>query len=323
MTLALNILMLLVIIVILFAGITIMRARHNEHRAEASHPPEGQFLDMEGHRLHVVVCGQPQGTAPDLVLIHGSSGNTRDYTHRLVDQLTNSYRVIIFDRPGLGYSEAINPKGDSITAQAALFVKAAQTLGAHAPIVLGQSYGGAVALAWAVHHPDSLSALVLLAAPSQPWTTPLDPYYRVTSHPILGPLVIPMITAWVDNRRVTTALAEVFAPQTTPAGYGAHIGAGLTLRRASTRANALQRANLLDEITALHPQYPRLTLPIEMLHGEADTTVGIDIHARPLAKTLPNAHLTPLAGIGHMPQHVAQPDVIAAIQRATHRAGLH
>jgi pimeloyl-ACP methyl ester carboxylesterase len=47
---------------------------------------------------------------------------------------------------------------------------------------VGHSYGGAVALAWAVHHPMRLSALVPLAAPSHPWDTGLDPYYRV-SHP--------------------------------------------------------------------------------------------------------------------------------------------
>ena len=34
----------------------------------------GQFIDVDGHRVHAV----SKGSGPDLVLIHGSSGNTRD-----------------------------------------------------------------------------------------------------------------------------------------------------------------------------------------------------------------------------------------------------
>ena len=49
--------------------------------------------------------------------------------------------------------------------------------------------GGAVALAWAVYQPQSLSAVVALAAPSLPWDTGLSTYYRLTSSPILGPIV--------------------------------------------------------------------------------------------------------------------------------------
>ena len=75
-------------------------------------------------------------------------------------------------------------------------------------------------------------------------------------------------------------------------------------------------------IIAQSARYPALTLPMELIHGDADTIVPLDVHSIPLSRLLPNAHLTVLPGTGHMPQHSQQPAVIAAIDRAATRAGL-
>jgi pimeloyl-ACP methyl ester carboxylesterase len=315
---------LIVIAIVLAAlwGWTQHRARLHEARAEAAFPPEGRIIEVDGTRVHGVVMGPDDGSVPDLVLIHGASGNTRDMTFDLAPRLANDYRVIVLDRPGLGYTERINRTGATITQQAALLQKAAAQFGADRPLVLGHSYGGAVALAWAVTKPDHIAALVDVSGAAKPWDTGLSTYYRVLSHPVLGPLVIPFITAYVDDARVEQAVSEIFTPQAPPDGYLDHIGAGLTLRRHSMRANALQRANLLSEIETLHPRYDEITVPVEIVHGTADTTVGISIHSRPLADQVEGATLTTLDGIGHMPHHAATDAVIAAIHRAAARAGL-
>lgn len=300
-------------------GVTLWRATRHETRAQADYPPEGQFLTVDGHRVHAVV----QGDGPDVVLIHGASGNTRDFTLSLMQALAGRYRVIVFDRPGLGYSDRIDNAGATIRQQADLLSRACAQLGADKPIVLGHSYGGAVALAWAVHCPDRIAALVPLAAASQVWDGPLPRYYRLLSHRWVGPLVIPYLTAWVPDARVGRELESIFTPQLPPPGYGAHIGAGLTLRRASLRANALQRAHLNREIRDLVPAYPGICVPTEILHGSADMIVGLPVHSVPLSRQIPGARLTVLPGIGHIPQHVAEPHVIAAIDRAAARAGLN
>lgn len=311
----------LIIITILLAAFwswSQYRARAHEAQAEAAFPPEGQILTVNGHPVHAVVMGD----GPDLVLIHGASGNTRDMTFDLAPRLARHYRVIVLDRPGLGYTPRINRTGATITQQAALLQEAAAQLGADKPIVLGHSYGGAVALAWAVTRPDHIAALVNVAGAAKPWDTGLSTYYRVLSHPVLGPLVIQLLTAFVPDSRVEEAVQEIFTPQDAPAGYMDHIGAGLTLRRNSLRANALQRANLLTEIEALHPRYDEISVPVEIVHGTADTTVGVSIHSEPLAAQIKDAHLTILDGIGHMPHHSAPEAVISAIHRAAARAGL-
>ena len=295
------------------------RARLHEARAEAAFPPQGEFLQVKGHRVHALTMGQ----GPDLVLIHGASGNIRDMTHSLAPRLAKRYRVTIFDRPGLGYTDRINTTGATVRQQAELLADAARQLGIENPIVMGHSYGGAVALAWAVHEPKYTSALVPVSSPSHPWTSPLSTYYKVLSHPLLGPLIIPFLTAFVHDERVEREVASIFDPNTVPDGYISHIGAGLTLRRDTLRANALQRANLLSEIEDMHRSYDRIQVPIEVVHGTADTTVGLTIHAEPLTQDVASANLTRLPGIGHMPHHVAQDAVVAAIDRAAQRAGLH
>ena len=69
--------------------------------------------------------------------------------------------------------------------------------------------------------------------------------------------------------------------------------------------------------------YPRISVPVEIVHGDRDTTVGLAVHAEPLARAVPDSRLTVLPGIGHMPHHAAPEAVIAAIDRAARRAGLN
>ena len=101
------------------------------------------------------------GSGPDLVLIHGAGGNLREFTFDLAGQLTDRYRVIAFDRPGHGWTDRLpgygglgSTKGESPMEQAALLQKAAAKLGVQRPIVVGHSYGGAVALAWGLSQPE-------------------------------------------------------------------------------------------------------------------------------------------------------------------------
>lgn len=315
---AVKALLLILLVLALAWAFVLWRASVREAQAEADYPPEGHIIEVNGHRVHAVVMGH----GPDVVLIHGASGSTRDMTFRLAPALAQRYRVIALDRPGLGYTDRLSSDGSNLFEQAALLSAAARQLGAENPILVGHSYGGAVALAWAVEYPGHAAAIVTLGGASHPWDTPLDPLYRVTSNPLGSALVVPLITAFVPAGRVESGVNGVFRPQSAPDGYIAHFGPGITLRRASLRENALQRASILDDIRTLSLRYGDISVPVEILHGTEDDIVSLTLHAEQAARDIPDAALTRLDGIGHMPQHVSQPQVEAAIDRAAARAGL-
>jgi len=301
----------LLVAVLGFAGVTHWRASVREAAAAAAFPPSGQFIIVDGRRMHYEISG----TGPDLVLIHGASGSLRDLTFSLRDRLTDRYRVIVVDRPGLGHSDPLDDT--SLAAQARVIKAGVAQLGVTDPIVLGQSYGGAVALAWALD--GGPRALVLVGSPSMPWPGTLDLWYRVTSTRLGRALAVPVASAFVPESYVRAATGAVFAPDPVPPGYEAHLGTALTLRRATLATNTAQVNALRAELVTMEPRYPTLTLPVELIHGTADTIVPLRIHSAPLALLLPYATLTVIDGAGHMPHHAHADRVIAAIDRAALR----
>lgn len=284
--------------------------------AEAAFPPTGRLLMVEGLRVHA----DQRGAGPDVVLIHGASGNTRDFTYDLADRLAHDFRVTAFDRPGLGWSDWPGDAAISPFEQARLLRAAAAQLGVRRPVVVGHSYGGSVAMAWALSDPAGTGAVVSLAGATMPWPGGLGPWYVVTGSDIGGATVVPLLAAFVPLDRAERAISGIFAPDPVPAGYADHIGAGLTLRAETLRANARQVARLKPFVAAMAGGYPRLQVPVEIVHGTADTIVPASVHAQPMAALLPNARLTLLDGVGHMPHH-ARPDVVlGAIRRAVQAA---
>ncbi len=293
------------------------RASSREAAAEARYPPTGRMLEVEGTRIHAHV----EGEGLDLVLLHGASGNLRDFTFALSEVLSDRYRVVAFDRPGLGWSDPFDGHEDP-RAQARILRAAAAELGVRRPVVVGHSYGGAVALAWALAAPDDTAALVILAGASHPWEGGLGLGQTLPASVLGRWVVVPVVTAFAGRDRVEGVLENVFDPQPIPDGYADHIGAGLSLRRGQLVRNSEQVSSLKPFLRVMAPEYPGLQLPIEILHGDADRTVGLSIHGARLAEDAPDATLTVLEGVGHMPQHAAPEAVIAAIDRAAVRAGL-
>ena len=300
------------------------RATQEAEMATDRWPPQGQILVIDGRRVHAFVAG----SGPDLVLLHGAGGNLRDFTFDLVGRLQDRYRVIAFDRPGLGYTDrvsdayagAFNTQAESPAAQAALLSAAARQLGAENPIVLGHSYGGAVAMAWALNEPAA--GVVSVAGAVMPWPGSLDPQYGILGSALGGAVLPPLLVTLASEDRIAQTVRGIFAPAPVPPGYIGHVGPGLTLRPEVLRANARQVNTLRPHLVTMAARYPDLRLPVAFVHGTADRTVGIDIHSRAALAVLPDATLTVLEGAGHMPQHSHPQAVTEAIDDIARRAGL-
>lgn len=290
---------------------TIWMSKRDLTRAEQAYPPVGEFVEVEGHQVHYF----DQGTGPAVILIHGASGNLRDWTFSMTDRLAANYRVLAFDRAGHGYSDR-PADGYDPAVQGRLIAKAARKLGVEKAILVGHSFGCAPALAIALDDPDLAAGLVDVAGASHPWDGSLSIRYPLSFNPL---------TSWA-LRMAASLLSEgklvdpVFEPQATPAGYTDHIGVALALRPATFRHNAEDILRLNENLKRMAPRYPNLKLPVEILHGSLDDVVTESISPRGVERDVPHARFTLLDGIGHMPHHVAEDEIVAAIERLAEEA---
>jgi pimeloyl-ACP methyl ester carboxylesterase len=113
--------------------------------------------------------------------------------------------------------------------------------------------------------------------------------------------------------KMAKSLRETFAPNPVPPDYARRTRLALVLRPWHFRANAEDFADLHAETEELSPGYGKITAPTAILMGAEDRLVSADLHARALARQIPNATLRLLPGIGHSPHFAAPDEVVAAI----------
>jgi pimeloyl-ACP methyl ester carboxylesterase len=292
-------------------AITVLEAR----RIAVAHSPSGRFVEFEGGKLHVLELGATAsaGELP-IVLIHGASGNLEDLRLAIGHRLAASRRVILVDRPGHGWSERPGGGADaSPTRQAALIAAALERIGVAHFVLLGHSLGGAVASALALGFPARVAGLVLLAPVTHPWKGGIAWYNVLLSTPVLGPVFAHTVAVPLALLLLKRGVASVFAPQLPPADYVRRAAIRLLLRPTQFLANAQDIAALKPFVAAQAPRYGEIDIPTVVLTGTVDTTVSPHIHARAIAAAMPQARLIMLAGIGHMPHHVATDAVMAAV----------
>ena len=107
----------------------------------------------------------------------------------LGDRLAPRYRVILIDRPGHGWSDRPDLRGDASPArQAALVHEALERIGVTRAILVGHSWSGALVTAYALAYPDGVAGLVLLAPVTHPWPGGVGWYNPILTTPGIGTL---------------------------------------------------------------------------------------------------------------------------------------
>ncbi|GAA4556876.1 alpha/beta fold hydrolase [Planotetraspora kaengkrachanensis] len=116
------------------------------------------FVDINGARLNVEVLGE-EG-APVLIAHHGGGGiGSLAEPKSTFGPLSDLFRVIVFDARGCGLSEGVPPYSH---AQWAADVDALREwAGADQIVIAGGSYGGFIAMEYAIAYPDRVRAMIL------------------------------------------------------------------------------------------------------------------------------------------------------------------
>ena len=279
---------------------------------ERAHPPRGRFIDSGGLRQHVVELGAAAGTP--IVLIHGAGCNLEDVRLALGERLATRHRVILIDRAGLGWSEREGRRGSSPTYQAAVLRNVLDNLAVHRAIVVGHSWGGALAATVALDHPERVAGLVLLAPPLYPLQRSMTWLYALFATPIAGWLYAHTLALPLGAPFIGLGLGSAFLPQLPPRGYIKRTAALLLLRPRTFLANARDVADLRAFHARQAGRYAALAAPTVIMTGTRDMVVAPRRHAFVFAAAVPGAKLVVLPGIGHMLHHAATERVIAEIE---------
>lgn len=280
---------------------------------ERANPPHGRLVEVEGGRLHLLELGSPD--APSVVLLHGASGNLRDMQLALGDRLAARHRVILIDRPGHGWSGRPGGSDDASPArQAKLIHQALKTVGIGRAVVVGHSWSGALATAYALDHPQDVAGLVLLAPVTHPWQGHTYWLDNLITTPVIGPLFVHTLAYPLGKFLIGTGISNAFDPQQPPPDYLARAGAEMILRPKELTANAQDVMQLKAFVTAQAPRYTGLQMPTVVVFGSADEIVSPGIHARPIARQLPRGRLIELSGVGHMVHFAGADRIVEAIE---------
>ena len=295
----------------LTAGALALYSQWAGRRAEKQAPADGAFLDVDGARLHYL----DRGDGPAIVMVHGLGGQSRNFSYALLDQLSPRHRVILVDRPRSGYSTAAPGTEPGIADQAALIARFIERLGLEKPLLVGHSLGGAVALALALDHPETVRGLALIAPLTQA-RTEVPPMFRGLQARAKASRAIIANIVGVPLGQLTSPLVmkQVFAPEPVPADFGVRGGGVLALRPGNLNAASFEMSAAMEEIPALVARYGEIRMPVAILYGREDQVLDHHLNGVVTSGEITGATLDLIKG-GHM-LPVTQPERVAAFVRA-------
>lgn len=287
-----------------------------EASVEDRFPPLGERVSVDGEGIHVISRGPDD--APPVMMIHGASANAYEFTYTLAPHLDDRFRILMPDRPGHGYSQ--RPDGAwRLGRQAELMAGVLRRkAGGRAAIIVGHSFGGAVALRLALDHPDLVSGLVLISPVTHDWRRESTSWYNEwTARPVVGSVLANMAPL-VGPAMARDGLGSTFEPAEAPENYYEKSALGLLFRPGAFRANARDMVHLREELARQEHRYATLEVPIIVFSGADDTVLDPRIHAGQL-KQQADVELVKLPDGGHMPHHAHGEDVAEAIARLASR----
>lgn len=285
-------------------------------------PPQGGVRTIDGVDLHAIHEPAPSGAdLPPIVFIHGASGNALDLAIPLRPAFSGRAELLFVDRPGHGWSGRDPARHATPYGQADAIAALMEAEGIRRAVVVGHSFGGAVAAAFALRHPEKTAGLVFLAAASHPWPgAGTNWYYKLTVRPLLGALFARIAALPAGLFLMDRTTHCVFSPNLRPDDYVARAGIRLVLRPAAFRANAIDVEGLYAHVAEASTRYGSIAAPTVVVTGDRDTVVFEEIHSIGLARDIPGAAYVEVRNLGHKPDWIAPDLVVAAVEKAAGRA---
>lgn len=258
-------------------------------------------ISSDGARIAYYATSAPKAPATPLLVLSGGPGTDHRYMRvgGALDAIGRSRRLFFFDQRGTSNSsDAVDPTIDRYVEDIEAVRKAT---GAERLDMLGHSFGGYLAFAYAARHPERVRSLILVgsampkAGDEQQLMDVIYPErfgrWREQRAALPPRFPAPMLALFQSMEFVDQAALVRFLEAVK--GYTYNISANNALRADMTARN-------------YWPQVRALRVPVLVTHGRFDTIVSTR-NSWSLHEAIPNSEFHVFEESGHLP-HVERPD---------------
>jgi 2-hydroxy-6-oxo-octa-2,4-dienoate hydrolase len=248
-----------------------------------------------------------EGTGKAVVLLHGSGPGVSAWTNwkRVIPALSDQYRVIAPDMAGFGYTERNPALSYDIKLWVRHLIALLDGLAVEKASLVGNSFGGSLALAAASRFPERFDRLVLMGTPCDKFV--MTPGLRAgwDYQPGREAMRATLAHFPYDPSFITDELVED--------RYQASLipGAQEGLRTLLVKPNAegaTPLSGMPETVVA------RIELPTLVLHGREDHVIPVEMSIK-LGRAMPNAAFHMFGRCGHWVQAERYDDFIALTRR--------
>ena len=270
--------------------------------------PDSLFMEIDGIDFHYKTAGSGELA---VVMLHGFGASLYSW-REVIPDLAENNSVFSYDRPAFGLTERpIDWEGDSpytLSASVHQLDALLDFWGLDQAVLIGNSAGGTVALAFTLEHPERVAGLVLVD-PALGSSGPYSRYAWLLNTPQmrhLGPLLVRNISksgletidqAWHDPSKQPADTVDLYTKPLQAENWDL----GLWLFTAS------------QDSTSLRKRLGELNLPVLVITGDDDRLIPPDATIA-AAGEISSAELVVIENCGHVPQEECPQAFLDALQ---------
>ena len=260
-----------------------------------------------------------RGAALPVIAVNGGPGLSHSYMvqNDLWERIARNRLVVFYDQRGIGGSKRIQAGApQSMDAQVADLESVRQNLGLAQVALLGDSYGGLLAMAYAAAHPEHVAKLVLSDSPGPNWKSIVHVLPEVfpdieeqdeKEEQSLGPDSDPAARASLRNhfRMIfySPEKRDAYMSQMGDLGFEPAVGAAV--------AKQTSDLDLTQKLAGFH-------FPTLVITGRFDLNVA-PLTAWRLARAIPGAKLVFFEHSGHLPSYEEPEKYVAVLEEFLNR----
>jgi pimeloyl-ACP methyl ester carboxylesterase len=265
-----------------------------QNREVVFHADYSCFTEVDGVRVHYQEAGDPN--APPMILIHGFAASNLVWSRVFLEFAEAGFRVIAPDLLGYGYSAKPRNLDYTIARQAEMVVSFMRGLGIDRAVLVGSSYGAAIAATIALDHPTLVEKLILVGAVTNNKPTRYL-LMRLFGSPIIGDVLSPLVVG--SRRLLRLRMKRVYDRHSWVLDERRVDARHLPLRTRGAHRAIIRTVRRWDAERVSRDAH-LLTQPTLLLWGDTDREVPLS-DGEHLHEEIPHSRLVVFRACGHLP----------------------